>query len=92
MKMRLVLIGFSMFTLAACAVEREKYADELNLLLNTQTEIDMVELWGSPYSACQIEDQRVLTWTNRRPKCETALTINADQVVVGWQFEGNGCE
>ena len=92
MKMRLVLIGFSMLTLAACAVEREKYADELNLLLNTQTESDMVELWGPPHSACQLEDQRVLTWTNRRPKCETALTIDADQFVVGWHFEGNGCE
>ena len=48
MKMRLVLIWLSMITLAACAVEREKYAAELNLLLNTQTESDMVELWGSP--------------------------------------------
>ena len=44
MKMRLVLIGFSMLTLAACAVEREKYADELNLLLNTQTEVEKLHV------------------------------------------------
>ncbi len=52
MKMRLALIRFSMLTLAACAVGREKYGDKLNLLLNTQTESDIVELWGSPSSVC----------------------------------------
>ena len=60
MKTRLVLLVLALFSLGAC----ETYGDRLDQLLFTNTERDLVAIWGPPSRVYELDEDRYLTWRN----------------------------
>jgi len=93
MRTRLALLGFSMLTLAAC-FESMTYGEQLDLLMYTNTEKDLVSMWGPPSRVYELGDDRYLTWRSQNQGfwCETTITVNESQTAVDWRWEGNSCQ